>query len=103
MGARSRAHPLADPVECRAESHRDPINGEPNALVKEGVYRNSAATELFPDRARPSCVGCTPEANARLFGFWGDLTNALQTGTHQNEVTHSGARFFATLSQDPVA
>jgi hypothetical protein len=42
-------------------------------------------------------------ANARLFGFWNNLTDALQTGALQNEVAHSGAPFFATLSQDPVA
>ncbi|MFF7580962.1 methyltransferase [Streptomyces sp. NPDC008061] len=71
---------------------------------EHGVYRNSPAADLFLDRTKPSYVGGILEmANARLFGFWDNLTDALQTGTQQNEVTHSGAPFFATLSQDPVA
>ncbi len=70
----------------------------------EGIYRNSPTAEIFLDRAKPSYVGGILEmANARLFGFWDNLTDALRTGTQQNEVTHTGAPFFATLSQDPVA
>ncbi|MFD4597964.1 hypothetical protein ACFWPQ_07980 [Streptomyces sp. NPDC058464] len=40
-------------------------------------------------------------ADARLFGFWNNASDALRTGTPQNEVAHSGAPFCATLSQDP--
>ncbi|MFJ4849560.1 MULTISPECIES: methyltransferase [unclassified Streptomyces] len=70
----------------------------------DGVYRNSPAADVFLDRAKPSYIGGILEmANARLFGFWGNLTEALRTGTQQNEVTLTGAPFFATLSQDPVA
>ncbi|MCX4461577.1 acetylserotonin O-methyltransferase [Streptomyces sp. NBC_01728] len=71
---------------------------------EDGTYRNTPAADVFLDRAKPSYVGGILEmANARLFGFWNNLTNALQTGTLQNEVAHSGAPFFATLSQDPAA
>ena len=28
--------------------------------------------------------------NARLYGFWGDLTEALRTGQPQNEIKHTG-------------
>ncbi|MFI1441776.1 methyltransferase [Streptomyces fructofermentans] len=71
---------------------------------EQGIYRNSPAAEVFLDRAKPSYVGGILEmANARLFGFWDNLTDALKTGIQQNEVTHSGAPFFATLSQDPAA
>ncbi|MFJ6118809.1 methyltransferase [Streptomyces sp. NPDC092129] len=70
----------------------------------EGIYHNSPTAEIFLDRAKPSYVGGILEmANARLFGFWDNLTDALRTGTQQNEVTHTGAPFFATLSQDPLA
>lgn len=71
---------------------------------EDGTYQNSPAADVFLDRAKPSYMGGILEmANARLFGFWDNLTLALKTGTQQNEVTHSGAPFFATLSQDPVA
>lgn len=71
---------------------------------ENGAYHNSPAADLFLDRAKPSYMGGILEmANARLFGFWDNLTLALKTGTQQNEVTHTGAPFFATLSQDPVA
>ncbi|MGW2687147.1 methyltransferase [Streptomyces sp. NPDC001414] len=70
----------------------------------DGVYRNTPAADVFLDRAKPSYVGGILEmANNRLFGFWNNLTDALRTGALQNEVAQSGAPFFATLSQDPVA
>lgn len=70
----------------------------------DGVYSNTPAADVFLDRAKPSYVGGILEmANARLFGFWNNLTDALKTGALQNEVAHSGAPFFVTLSQDPVA
>ncbi|WP_338017472.1 methyltransferase [Streptomyces adustus] len=71
---------------------------------EDGVYHNSPAADVFLDRAKPSYMGGILEmVNARLFGFWDNLLLALQTGTQQNEVTHTGVPFFATLSQDPVA
>ncbi|SNS69518.1 methyltransferase [Actinacidiphila glaucinigra] len=70
----------------------------------DGVYHNSPSADVFLDRAKPSYVGGILEmADTRLFGFWDHLTDALRTGVQQNEVTHTGAPFFATLSQDPVA
>jgi predicted O-methyltransferase YrrM len=41
-------------------------------------------------------------ANDRLYPFWGDLTEALQTGKPQNEIKHSGAPMFAELYSDPA-
>src|SRR5215467_10977535 len=53
---------------------------------KDGVYRNTAATDLFLDKAKPSYIGGMLEmANGRLFAFWNDLTEALRTGKPQNE------------------
>ncbi|MEV3914489.1 methyltransferase family protein [Streptomyces canus] len=60
-----------------------------NLLTRDadGNYRSTPAADVFLDRAKPSYVGGTLEmANARLSGFWNNLTNALQTGTLQNEV-----------------
>ena len=69
---------------------------------EDGRYANTAATELFLDRAKPSYVGGMLEmANARLYGFWGSLTEGLQTGVPQNEAK-GGGDFFAALYADPA-
>src|SRR5437588_4929660 len=39
-------------------------------------------------------------ANARLYRFWTDLTEALQTGKPQNEVKYTGEPMFAELYRD---
>src|SRR5262249_11016012 len=65
-----------------------------------GVYRNSPEADLFLDRAKPSYVGGGLEmAAARLYRFWGSLTEALRTGELQNEAK-GGADLFATLYAD---
>ncbi len=69
----------------------------------EGVYRNTRATDLYLDRAKPTYVGGILEmANARLYRFWGDLTPALTSGQPQNEVRHSGKPMFDELYADPA-
>jgi cyclopropane fatty-acyl-phospholipid synthase-like methyltransferase len=40
-------------------------------------------------------------ANARLYPFWGSLTEALQTGTPQNEAKTGGPGLFENLYGDP--
>jgi hypothetical protein len=68
---------------------------------ESGVYSNTADTDLFLDRAKPSYVGGLLEmANARLYGFWGSLTEALRTGEAQNEAK-GGEDYFATLYAEP--
>lgn len=65
-------------------------------------YSNTAETALFLDRASPGYVGGFLEmANARLYPFWGDLTEALKTGRPQNEIKHTGTSMFAELYRDP--
>ncbi len=55
----------------------------------DGRYANTAETDLFLDRRKPSYIGGILEmANARLYRFWGDLTEALKTGQPQNEIKH---------------
>jgi len=69
---------------------------------ERAIYRNSALTDYYLDRAKPSYIGGILEMfNARLYGFWGDLTEALRTGKPQNEIKHTGAPMFATLYNDP--
>ncbi|MGA7810778.1 MAG: methyltransferase, partial [Bradyrhizobium sp.] len=69
---------------------------------ENGVYRNSADTDLFLDRAKSSYIGGVLEmANARLYGFWGSLTEALRTGKLQNESKGGGDDIFAALYAEP--
>lgn len=66
------------------------------------LYENTQQTDLFLDREKPSYVGGLLEmANARLYPFWGSLTEALRTGLPQNEATR-GENFFTTLYADAV-
>jgi hypothetical protein len=66
-----------------------------------GRYSNTPATDLFLDPAKASYMGGILEMfNARLYGFWGSLTEALRTGEPQSEVK-TGGDFFETLYADP--
>lgn len=70
---------------------------------EDGRYRNTAASAAFLDKRGPTYVGGILEmSNARLYGFWGDLTEALQTGKPQNEVKHTGRSVFQELYADPA-
>ncbi len=103
----ARSGPLA------AEALRDRLNLHPrsardffDALValgmlerEDGLYRNTAETDLFLDRAKPSYQGGLLEMlNARLFGFWNSLTEGLRTGEPQNEAKTGGNLFEAIYS-----
>jgi hypothetical protein len=68
-----------------------------------GLYANTPEAGAFLDRAKPSYVGGLLEmANARLYGFWGHLTEALRTGRPQNESkADPAASPFAALYADP--
>ena len=68
----------------------------------EARYRNTEETALFLDRRSPRFIGGFLEmANARLYPFWGDLTEGLRTGSPQNEIKHSGASMFGELYSKP--
>src|SRR3954469_10109911 len=69
----------------------------------DGRYRNTAESAAFLDRASPTYIGGILEmAKARLYRFWGDLTEALRTGQPQNEVKHTGRPMFDELYRDPA-
>ena len=92
--------------------HPRAIPDFPDALValdlldREGegpdaLYSNTEAGALFLDKASPAYIGGILEmANARLYGFWSDLTEALQTGKPQNEIKHTGKAMFDELYSD---
>ncbi len=78
-----------------------------DALVALGMlerdgdrYANTSETDIFLDREKPSYIGGVLEmANARLYGFWGSLTEGLRTGQPQNEAK-AGDSFFEVLYSD---
>jgi hypothetical protein len=69
----------------------------------DGVYSNTAETDLFLDKRKPSYIGGMLEmANHRLYPFWSDLTKALRTGEPQNEVARGETGMFEALYADPA-
>ncbi len=57
---------------------------------------------VFLDKGSPAYIGGILEmSNARLYRFWGDLTEALKTGEPQNEIKHTGKPMFDELYSDP--
>ncbi len=93
--------------------HPRAIPDFPDALValklldREGdgpsaLYANTPDTALFLDKNSPAYIGGILEmAGDRLYGFWGDLSEALTTGKPQNEIKHSGEPMFAKLYSVP--
>jgi hypothetical protein len=77
-------------------------------LAREGEgdaarYGNTPDTAKFLTRQSPAFVGGLLQmAGARLYGFWGNLTEALRTGQPQNELKHSGASPFDAIYADPA-
>jgi hypothetical protein len=68
----------------------------------DGIYSNTASTDLFLDKAKPSYIGGMLEmANRRLYLHWNNLTQALRTGQPQGEAG-SGGETFAALYADPA-
>jgi hypothetical protein len=74
--------------------HRD-------GLLETASYSNSLDTDTFLDKKKPSYIGGILEMmNNRLYGFWGNLEEALLTGLPQNEVKRS-EDFFGLIYNDP--
>ncbi len=99
----------ADALQTRLGLHQRSARDFFDALVAlgmlnrdNGLYANTPDTDLFLDKAKPSYIGGFLEmANARLYRFWGSLTEGLKTGLPQNE-DKEGGDFFGTLYADPV-
>jgi hypothetical protein len=80
-----------------------------DALVSLGMlqrnkdrYANTSEGDLFLDRRKSSYVGGILEmCNARLYGFWSNLTTGLKTGEPQNEA-RLGEDIFGTIYGEPA-
>jgi hypothetical protein len=67
----------------------------------QAKYRNTPNTHAFLDKNSPMYIGGLPEMlNARLFGFWNHLGEALKTGQPQNEGKQNGKPLFEELYAD---
>jgi 2-polyprenyl-3-methyl-5-hydroxy-6-metoxy-1,4-benzoquinol methylase len=65
-------------------------------------YRNTEDAAHFLDRNSSAYIGGFLDmANARLYRFWSDLTEALKTGKPQNEMKHGGEGMFEELYRNP--
>jgi predicted O-methyltransferase YrrM len=64
-------------------------------------YFNTPDGAMFLDAASPRYIGgILVMLNARLFKFWNDLPEALQTGRPQNEIKHGQKGMFEELYSD---
>lgn len=70
---------------------------------EDGRYANTAETEIYLDRNKSTYVGGMLEMmNARLYRFWGNLTEALVTGKAQNETRHGEPNLFTAVYAEPA-
>lgn len=75
-----------------------------DGLLDEAVYSNTPDSNFFLDQNKLSYIGGILEMNNnRLYKFWGNLEEGLQTGLPQNESKYAGngELSFAELYSDP--
>src|SRR5438445_7130123 len=104
------AREIADRLQLRSRAVFDFLDGlvalrllERRGSGEPAVYANTPDTAVFLDTSSPQYIGGILEmANARLYGFWDGLTDALRTGEPQNEVKHTGKSMFEELYADPA-
>ena len=101
---------IADRLDFRSRATYDFLDGlvalrllERTGSGPDARYANTVDTAAFLDANSPSYIGGVLEmAGARLYPFWGGLTEALKTGQPQNEVKHTGRPLFEELYADPA-
>jgi hypothetical protein len=102
--------PLDAPqLAARLSLHRRGIRDFLDALVAlgmlerdKGTYSNTAESDLFLDRAKPTYMGGLFEmAGARLWASWGSLTEALRIGGLPRTAGQDGSPF-DKLYSDPA-
>ena len=100
----------AEAIRERLKLHPRSVRDFLDALVSLGMlnrddknrYSNTPETAEFLDRNKPTYAGGMLDmCNRRLYGFWGSLTEGLQTGKAQNETKGGGAGLFEAIYADP--
>jgi hypothetical protein len=100
---------IADRLDLHERSRDDFLDALVSLalLARDGdgpgaVYSNTPDTAIFLDKGAPAYLGGILEmASARLYGFWGSLTEALHTGLPQNEIKTGGPGLFEAVYADP--
>jgi Dimerisation domain len=98
----------AEEIRNRLALHPRSVRDFLDALValgmlerKGGNYLNTAETDFYLDRAKPTYVGVLYEMmNARVYTFVGSLAQGLRTGKPQNEIK-AGEDVFEAIYGDP--
>ncbi len=99
----------AETIRQRLGLHERSVRDFLDALValhflerRDGEYANTAESNWFLDRNKPTYIGGLLEmCNARLYAYWGALTEGLRTGQPQNEAK-SGGDLFGNLYRSPA-
>jgi len=100
---------IADRLDLHERSRDDFLDAlvSLGLLARDGdgpgaVYSNTPDTAVFLDKGSPSYLGGILEmSSARLYGFWGSLTEALRTGLPQNEIKTGAPGLFDGVYADP--
>ena len=67
----------------------------------EGCYQNSEAADLYLHASKPTYLGASfVQYNAREYGMWGALTEALRTGSPRTELQDHD--HFGSIYDDPI-
>ena len=99
LGAELRLHPRAIADFFDALVAMRFLGREGNG--PQAKYFNTPEGDLFLDENSPRYIGgILTMLNARLFKFWNDLPEALQTGRPQNETKHGQKGVFEELYSD---
>lgn len=74
---------------------------ERDGKKENAVYRNAPVSKRFLDSNKKEYIGGMLEmANDRLYPFWSNLEEGLETGNPQNELKHGDTKFFDKLYKD---
>lgn len=103
------ASQVADRLDLHERSRDDFLDAlvSLGLLARDGdgpsaVYSNTPDTAAFLDKGSPAYLGGILEmSSARLYGFWGSLTEALRTGLPQNEIKTGAPGLFDAVYADP--
>lgn len=99
----------SDTLRRRLELHERGARDFFDALVAlrllqrddSGSYSNSPDADLYLDRRKPTYIGGLVEnLNAREYGMWGSLTDALRTG--KTQTGFESKAYYASLYSDPT-
>ncbi len=100
---------IADRLQLHERSRDDFLDAlvALGLLARDGdgpgaVYSHTPDTAVFLDKDSPAYLGGILEmSSARLYGFWGSLSEGLRTGLPQNEIKTGAPGLFEGVYADP--